>query len=360
MSTYPDHDRARRVFNAAVLRSEAIEPLPGEWLERVDRIGRGQQRTFVAMIGTALLARATEARVDPLTLKTSADAAQAMRAYSARALAQHVLVPVAKAHHVDLGVHGREPLNNSPFYREDRVHRGLRAMHPDELDYLVDSLERVRQLSRPEAQEALAAFVRLRREVAASSGQSAALWGSTVGLSDLVAVTARFVVQDPEEGRRGQAMVAAGLDLVYPEVTTSNVHASDRRLAGDVFVREGAQPRIGVEVKQKAVTRDDVLGYAAACARGEIRQAVYVAIAPAQPALPWDEIVADAAAASGVALIIITSPASFLAFVAALAPDVDHFVKGFPGRMLARLEELDASHEGREQWAVILATSQEH
>lgn len=91
------------------------------------------------MLGTALLAKATDRRVDALSIK----AGRSHRGYSARELAKDVLVPAAMRHGVDLRTTGVEPLNNQPFFRYDRVSREM-AVRPHVkpyLDYLHATLE---------------------------------------------------------------------------------------------------------------------------------------------------------------------------------------------------------------------------
>jgi len=334
--------------------AETDEPLPTEWVERVRRIASGKAKTYVPVLGTALLAKATDERIDPLTLKASADHAHGLRSYTARGLGHEVLVPLAQVHAVDLRVHGREPLNNSPFFRADRVNRGMEAKYPDELDYLVDSLEAVKPLSKTEALGALAAFIRHGRSASAAAGLAIPILATGVDLPSLALAAAAFVASDPEAGRRGQAMVAAALDLSHPQIETRNVFASDRRLPGDVIIRqEGADP-IPVEVRQKQVAVKDLTAFLVALRAAGLHQAGYVAICPGQRALPWDDIVRGAAEGYGVALWVEANAVSFLARAATEAGDPARFVAEFPVRMMVRMEELEVSRAGREQWAAVV------
>ena len=307
------------------------------------------------MLGTALLARATSARVDPLTLKTSATATQGLRAHSARALAQHVLVPKAMEHRVDLGVHGREPLNNSPFFREDRVHRGLRAMHPDELEALVDALEAAAWANPARGGAGTRCVHRratpkrpCRAHPRAAVGHAAEL------LAGWVALAEAYVVEAPEGGRRGQALAAAALDVLFADVVTGNVFASSRSLPGDVFARTAAGEQLAVEVKQKPVSENDVSAFVQGLARTGIHSGAYLAIDPRQPELPWDSLV-GLALAEGVLLTTFTTVRSFLATVVALAPAGQDFAVRFPERMRVRLRSWRSSADGLERWSALLA-----
>jgi hypothetical protein len=351
LTTYPDHDRAKRVFEQALAKAESGDALPAAWVSRIGRIASGKAKTYVPVLGTALLAKATDDHVDPLTLKAGADHAHGLRSYTARGLGHRVLVPMAQAHGVDLRVHGREPLNNSPFFRADRVNRGMEAKYPDELDYLVDSLETIKSLSRAEALLALAAFIRLGRAARAAAGVPITLLATGVDLPNLILLASVFISRKAESGKRGQALVAAALDLSHDKVETRSVFASSRRQPGDVVVHQATGDAIPIEVRQKPVERKDVIASLEAVRAAGLHQAGYVAIDPRQPDLPWSDLVRQAAEDYSVAMWVETSAASFLARAAAASGDPAHFVAEFPARMMARLEELGADRESREEWA---------
>src|SRR5690348_3791193 len=94
-----DYSEARRRFQEALLLAESDQPLPEEWLQRTRRVGFSPNKTFVAMLGTALLAKATDERIDALALK----ARSGPTGYSARTLCTDVLVPSAVRAGVHLG-----------------------------------------------------------------------------------------------------------------------------------------------------------------------------------------------------------------------------------------------------------------
>lgn len=353
MATYPDHERAKRVFEQALAKAESGDALPPSWLDKIERIASGKAKTYVPVLGTALLARATDERVDPLTLKASADHAHGLKSYTARGLGHQVLVPMSQAHGVDLRVHGREPLNNSPFFRADRVNRGMEAKYPDELDFLVRTLEDIKSLSRAEAALALAAFIRLGRAASAAAGAPITLFATGVDLPNLILVASGFVARKPEAGKRGQALVAAALDLSFDRVETRNVFASSRRMPGDVVIHQPDADPVPIEVRQKPVERKDVIASLAGIQAAGLHQAGYVAVDPRQPDLPWDELAREAAEIYSVALWFDTSAASFLARAAVTCGDPARFVAEFPARMMARLEELDVDRESREEWAAL-------
>ena len=99
-----DSTQARRQFDEALELARSGRELPAHWLERTRKVGQSPNRTFVAMLGTALLAKATDAQVDAFSLKTR----DSPRAYSARSLCKDVLMPAATAR-INMSATGREP-----------------------------------------------------------------------------------------------------------------------------------------------------------------------------------------------------------------------------------------------------------
>src|SRR4051812_32911064 len=104
-------------FQDALGLARSGAALPDEWIARAGKVGESPSKTFVAMLGTALLARATDGRIDPLALQTGTSD----RGYSARGLCTQVLVPCSVRAGLSLGTNRREPLNNHPFYSQPRV-----------------------------------------------------------------------------------------------------------------------------------------------------------------------------------------------------------------------------------------------
>src|SRR5262245_27759407 len=107
-----DYGISRARFRKAIELAQSNNPLPQAWLERAKKVGEFPSRTFIAKLGTALLAKATEPRVDPFALKVR----DLPTAYSARSLCKDVLVPCAVDAGIHIGTTGREPLNNQPFF----------------------------------------------------------------------------------------------------------------------------------------------------------------------------------------------------------------------------------------------------
>jgi hypothetical protein len=251
-----DKKRARRQLERALELAGSDAVLPNDWLERTERVSRFEDKTCLVVLGTALLATATDDTVDALTLKARAG----NKAYSARGLAHEVLVPASIDHRFDLRTTGREPLNNQPFFHSDRVDAMPRVKHPEEIQYLVECLEEVHYLREEEAVQALAAFLR-HRIAAKEQAIPVDLGHTSADLIRLKEACGHFLDKDAESGKRAQALVAAAFDLVFDDVRTANVFDPSRKLPGDVQAFHKLEPVVAVEVRAKPVTYSDAMHF---------------------------------------------------------------------------------------------------
>src|SRR5688500_17402277 len=112
-----DYQVSHEQFERALALAQSATALPARWTAYARLVSQSPSKTYVAMLGTALLARATDHRIDPFALKVRS----LPTAYSARSLCKDVLVPCSVRAGIHLGTTGREPLNNQPFFRHERV-----------------------------------------------------------------------------------------------------------------------------------------------------------------------------------------------------------------------------------------------
>ena len=344
-----DKTRARSKFEDALALARSAEPIPEKWTTIARRVGGMSSATFTPMLGTALLAKATDERIDAFSLQ----AATSHKGYSARGLAKDVLVPGCVAEGIDLRTRGAEPLNNSPLYREPKVHRDLKVSDRTraELEELCDALEQVDFLTEDLATPAFAAFLRVRIE----DGRSASvvpIGESTKPLSELVALTLEFTNADLEGGKRGQALVAACLDLVHDDVRSAAINDPSVHTPGDAVVHTGDAIVLAAEAKQKPVSPSEVLQFADRLATEGIGKGLYLAIAPNQPTLPTADLSSQVATRHGVALTVITEPSDLL--TAALiwsSSGLDQGLRRFPTALMERLVEFDCDQVGIDAWA---------
>lgn len=137
------------------------------WIGRVRTFSRSSSvkgvRTYIAVLGTMMLAKAGNTRVDVFSLKASDDSPGA---FDARGVAEKALVPASRSHQFDLGARKAQPLNNQPFFRSLRINRQMvvREWARPILNELIALLQEVAQATSEEAVRALAAFIHVRRE----------------------------------------------------------------------------------------------------------------------------------------------------------------------------------------------------
>jgi hypothetical protein len=226
--------------------------------------------------------------------------------------------------------------------------------YPVELDRLVTTLEAVDAMTKADALDAFASYVRVRTNVAPPVAVSLPTIPATV--PGLIAASQAYGYAYSEHGRVGQALVAGALDVVFNSVKTTNVYASSKRRPGDVRVETGGATSMAVEVKQKTVNDDQVSAFARQLERAGVFRGMYVAMGKGQKPLAVAAIAEDAVR-HGVALSTFGSLAEFLAAVVGFAQSIDAFLEEFPQNVMRRLLELGASDEVRTQWASAVASA---
>ena len=293
MSIRFDKDKVTAVVRAAADEATAGQIHP-DWLAKVARLSmlceKGGSRTHIAFLGTAMVAKALRPDVDLLAIKPS-KALGNPGAYSARSLCHNVLVPLAVDLGVSLGVTGREPLNNQPYFRIARlgddtpVHRRSRAAF-DYMRSLVNELQGLRTTQG--ARAALAAFIAERRghqaRYAMPSGET------PISIEELSEAVRSLVREGSEGGRLAQAVVAGLMDtFADPErVESRRVNDPSRRHPGDVCVRATGAPDVwekAFEIRDKPVSMSDVQIFGSKCVSMGVREAAVVAVADGQTPL---------------------------------------------------------------------------
>lgn len=301
MSITIDKVRAGVVLEEEAARETAGAAVPRSWEEQIERLSEACQRsskTHIAMLGTALLAKACALEADAHSVKAGAETAGA---YSARGLCHGVLVPRSALLGVHLGVTGREPLNNQPYFRVRRATLDtliplVRGHAQEPVRLLVAVLDRVALLdSEAAARDALRAFVRVRRRHAPRY-PTAPSSPPAVTRSGLIRHVVSFVSDTSEGGKRAQAVAAGFMDVLRgPErVDSGRINDPDRHLAGDVGVAgtgSDAWERV-FEVRDKAVTTSDLRIFAQKAATAGVRRAAVLAVDASQRPLDVSATVA--------------------------------------------------------------------
>lgn len=180
MPEHVDPWRAQQVVEEAARLAEDVTVLSEAeatiWTNRVrafsaicESTGLG---TYVAVLGTMMIAKAVNTRVDVFSLRLHDDSPGA---FSARSVAHRSLVPASRRHQFDLGTRGREPLNNQPFFRPLRINRHMvvRESARPVLNELIALLHELARATPTEAVRALASFIHIRRRYFAVHGPTA-------------------------------------------------------------------------------------------------------------------------------------------------------------------------------------------
>ena len=260
-----NYDLARKILEDEVAEARSIQ-LKGVWVDRFRALSvecETKNKTMIAMLGTALLAKATHIDVDPFSLQVGDD--KDSHSYSARALCKEVLAAESTRLGLDLGVTGREPLNNQPFFGKSRVTAKMNV-HPSAekaLGLLVDALKALSNVTtEKEARAALRAFlfVRERKKTVVELDEGD---GDKLSDGDLSELIRKFVASDSEGGKRAQAIAAGLLDGMQGKdrIRVSRVNDPSRRIPGDVGILEtpkGQQIERVFEVRDKPITEQDL------------------------------------------------------------------------------------------------------
>ncbi len=341
------------VLEEAIDRARADAPITSVWKGRVDRLGRVGIKTYVAALGAALLAKATDPRVDVLTQ----DAAAGARGYSLRTVAE--LMAERNLGRFHMGATGRNPMNNRPFLggppRIDEFEKISRKARPAYEAYR-DCLIELNRLSSDQAKTALVAWLRVRMDAQAAEVEErrrALNLTTTLGPATLIDAAERFVREDPEGGRRAQAFVAAALDCAFDDVVLQPIN--DPR-PGDVQVRRGGAVVWIVEVKQLPVAERTAFDLAAAARAMGVHLALLVVIADRHPPLERERIRRQSLRDQQVMVHVAESVGELLGTIAMFSTtSLEQIVERLPGRYAERMREHEVSTRGRQRWAEVIA-----
>lgn len=346
----------------AVLMAEAKSALQGpidpHWrkeIEEFSRICDETTLTHIAFLGTAILAKSTNLAADVWAVKAKS---KEPGAYSSRGLGHGVLVKNAPLLGLNLGVTGREPLNNQPYFQIDRISRrttvhGKARRALDALCGILDKLEKCPSLK--DARAVLRAFIFVRRQWNPTYGTFTEV-SKDLSVETLIKIVEDFVAQDSEGGKRAQAIVAGMLDLyaVKERVMTTRINDPDRHLPGDVGVHVAGSTEVWekvFEVRDKKVEVADLYHFAQKAMEHSVAEAAVVAVAANQSLLDTHDV-KKWAAERGVSMTYFSGWDPFIrqALFWAVVPSPVG-VQTVPSHVLARLIELEASEQGVALWS---------
>ena len=342
--------------------SASVRPLVADWIARVERFSdlceRVGYRTSIAVLGNSMLAKAANPRVDVFSLKASADHPGA---FDARRSAERVLVPASQRSAFHLGVTGPQPLNNQPFFRSQRIESRMvvRANAQPLIELLLQNLQEIALMRKPEAIEALAGFVIVRRRFIPVYPVSSGVF-SVDTFQLLASACEHFVSARSEGGGRAQACTAGLLDATFGKalVRLGRRNEPDREAPGDIGLRthDGDDAPYGqvLEVRDKPVYDYTVHPVAQKAAAAGVAKATVIAIAQNQGEVD-QRVCADAARAIGVDLRMFTSWHDLIDSLSAWSPLSERaWVERAIENVTFRLEQIGLRSETVGEWLAIV------
>lgn len=357
MSISLDHAVAKTILfeEATAARRGELTDLVGAWRDRVAKLGdlcpHGRSSTVVAALGTALLAKATNDRVDVYSLLDRGESADS---YSARSLADDVWARHRAELEIDLGANGANPLNNTPFIGKTRIDEITGVRNQAGWDYFIECVEAAKALrTSAEARQAVRGFILARSRSLLPPLQIDPQAGDGLTESALVAAIARYVAADSEGGRRAQACVAALLDCVFgpDRVVVGVINDPDRHAPLDVSVTDGGNGFFtAFEVKDKPVEGRHVRSSVEKTVKDHsLRNLSFVAISKQQRVKDFDDAI-KWAAVHGVKVTVFLDWCALYQACKCLAPVADDVYEGRAfRRVLARGAELGVAQDGLEK-----------
>ncbi len=299
-------DRAREIFREALTIARSDQHLPAAPRDTTQRLHVSKSKTFTPVYGTALLAKATDPRIDPHALQK----ASGERGFAAPSIAR-VFFEETKTAGVDARCTTHAFHNNQPFLSRARIAARLMTSCKDQagLRVLVKALDVADTFDRHDAVFALASFLRERASLAPATPPPPALVGS-LGFTQTAHLLTAFIDDDSEGGRRGQAFLAACLRLAYGGADMAKVNDPSFKSPGDVVVRDGSgKIIIAAEAKQKAVTAPFVIAACEGAAKHGVWTVIYAALHPDQTTFDAND---EVLRRTGVIVDVYTDPISLL------------------------------------------------
>jgi hypothetical protein len=343
-----DFRQAEAVLDRAARKAASDDPVDPLWEQRARELEEWpSNRVGIAAFGTALLAKAANPDIDPLSLTEDSGPC----GYRPRNLAKMVLAARREDYRYALGTPAPDPLAASPWFgdvaRIDLITK-WRAQMRVRADRLVSWLGSLRA---DEAETALVAFLRVRMEIYRERQQLSGLSqvdATRVSYGDLVGALKPFIESNPEEGRRGAALVAAAFEAAGYEVVARPVNDPGQL---DVDIRKGGELVMGIEVKQKPATAQDARDIAQGAAQAGASKALLCALDPRQERLDGERLVLGADSDYAVVLEIVYDVGSLLRLaIFSSAVRREDFLARLPGDLARQLEALNASAEARSRW----------
>jgi hypothetical protein len=339
-------------LDESIARARSVAPVLELWSRRVERLGDLGIVTYIAALGSAMLAKATDPRVDVLTQDRNVGPS----AYSLRKVAEFLARQNQGRYH--MGATGKNPVNNRPFLggpgRIDEFTKISRKARPS-FELFRDCLVDLNRMSGEEAQAVFVAWLRVRMEVQrVKLVTDMQLLATTTGLdvAALIDTAERFVRENAEGGKRGQAFVAAVLDCAFSDVVLQAINDPN---PGDVRVRNHGRTAWIVEVKQVAADESTAFALASEAQTLGVTLALLVVLADRQSPLDREQIRRRAIRENRVLLEVAESVRELIGMVAVFSmTTIEHIAESLPGRYALRMREHGVSGTAQRRWSELM------
>lgn len=351
MSIKISQTAAQARLDEAFAWADSDRSVPENWVRFAEQTFRMTSKTYTAALGTVLLARATDDRIDPLSIKE----AYGPNTYSLRTLGHQILVPGARRLGFSIRNTGREPLNNQPWFRYDYMTLIDRVKDRGALAQFVDGVRNIGDLDRNQGLAALAAFLRVAIAEARRT-ETFAVEEGDLTVQQIVTAVTTFLEEHDDLPRKAQALVAAAFDVTHHTVLSRRLNDPSKDYPGDVQAFEGARPILAAEVRAKSVLPTEVEGFVSACRAADIDRAFMVVLWPGHRPLHRESLYQSALDEYRVLLTIIEEAEDLLLNIfgwsdMALEKTLDKFTEA----ALARLREIEAKPETLIRWVTLVS-----
>ena len=354
MSITLDKDKARRRLDDAIRIANSSKTVPQEWEQITDHLSNSTSKTYIAFLGAALLAKATDGRVDPGSIKPESHRPES---FSIRPLAHDVLVPASRGSEYPpfhLGTTGPEPMNNQPFFRYSHLDDIDRHGGGPWFDVLQDAVEKVNELDEDRAVLALAAYIRRRTRVYADYRMEVEQQIGSVGdamlLLELLEGFMTHESNAEDRPLRLQAIVGGLVRASGARVSSQRLHDPSRHAPGDVHVPDKDNPWWVAEVKNKPLSQYEAEIFVERALEYETIQGVaIIVIHPDHNPIKRSKL-SDYARQHGLLICVCESMIELLSFIIA-HPRADRpTVERVSEAIATQLEEMNASTDSLEEW----------
>lgn len=333
---------------AYLLATDSSRSVPKVWADRARILDDCPSKTPIPALGAALLAKATDSRINTLSLKARGSAPGS---YSIRGPVRHLMGQQAPWK-IYLGDLGQEPLNNNNWNQHERIDQITNSRDQTFINLLIGWLNEANKLTEVQALWALASFLRDRiaKQQELSASDAISVDGLIFTLGQLASAVASAIAP-VDGGALGHAAVSAALSSAGHE--TVRTRRPNDPSPYDVWVLDSKdRVLLACEVKQKVVDEGVALDLAQRAAARGCSRALVVALGKGQRPLDRGAVFARADADHGVMVRCVENVEEVLeAAILTGSASRTEFLLAYPQRFIDFMDMAKVAREHRAAWA---------